>query len=105
MVVDKVSFNGSCDYLLDQITVELLNADVNDENQIKILTDNAKRLREAKTNVFGGVLDWFKQLTPGDILKLGFSVLMYTWILNKEDEGIVVTTRATNFLPWNKFPR
>jgi len=106
--MDKVSFNKACDDALDRITAELIIADVTDEKQIKVLTDNAKHLREAKEGnkgILSGVLGWLGELTPGDILKASLSVMMYAWILNKEDDGIVVTTRGQGWIPWNKSPK
>ena len=103
--MNRVSFDASCDYLLDNITIEMLNVDVNDKDQIRILTDNARHLRDAKRYGKGRLRKWLESLTPGDILKMVFSFGMFHYILNKEDEGKIVTSRAKDWIFWNRSPR
>lgn len=104
-MVERISFNASCDRKIDEITIELLDADVTDKDQIKILTENYGRLQDAKRHGRGKWIKWLMLLSPGDLLKWWASEKMFKKILDKEDEGIVVTTRAKDWIPWNRSPR
>ena len=103
--MNRVGFDASCDYLLDNITLELMKADVTDRDQIRTLTENAKHLRDAKRYGKGRLRKWIEALTPGDILKMVFSFGMFRYILEKEDEGKIVTSRAKDWIFWSRFPR
>lgn len=104
-MLERASFNASCDKLLDQITIKMESADVTDEDEVRILCDNAKALRDAKSYGRGGLWRWVKQLSPGDILKAVLTVGMYSFIMRKEDEGVYTKTGATNWIPWTRSPR
>ena len=104
-MLEKASFRASCDRKIDEITIELLDADVTDKDQIRILTENYGRLQDAKKHGKGRLMKWLTLLSPGDILKWYASEKMFDRILNKEEEGIVVTTRAKDWIPWNRSPR
>lgn len=104
-MLERASFNASCDRLLDQITIKMMNADVTDEDEVKILCDNAKALRDAKSYGRGGIWRWLKQLTPDTILKAALTIGMYRFIMRKEDEGVYTNSRATNWIPWTRSPK
>lgn len=102
---NRLSFNMACDQKLDEITVQLSEARVTDEKEIKILTENAAMLRKAKRFGKGKLWDWVTSLSLRDILMLTFSVGMYKYILDREDEGVVATSRSLNWSPFSRFPR
>lgn len=98
----RIGFEESCDYLLDQIVVEMVEADVTDKNQIKILTDNTRYLKEAKKYDKGRIRKWLSQLSLSDILKMVFTVYMFHYILDREDEGKICTSRAKDWIFFNR---
>lgn len=94
----------ACDKKLEEIAAELEETNCSSE-RIKILTDNAGYLKEAKKSDPKGFKAWIKKIEAKDVLSAGFSVLMFFILLYGENLGHIITSKAQNFVPWTRTPK
>lgn len=100
----KSALEQACDQKLEEIAEELKETNCSSE-RIKILTDNAGYLKEARKTDPKGFKAWIKKIDAADVFKAGFSVTMFFILLYSEQIGHYITSKAANFIPWGRTPK
>lgn len=100
----QTPLESACDAKLKEIAEEL-KATSCDSEKIKILTDNAEMLKQAKKIDKKGFKAWVKKIDAADIVKLAFSTGMFIYLVHGENIGKFISSKAQVFIPWGRTPK
>ena len=95
----QTELEKACADKLDELAAEIAKTKVDDE-KMEILSKNAEYLKKIQKQDPKGFKNWISKIEASDVIKLAFSVAMFVTVLYAEEIGHMLTSRASQFIPW-----